>query len=115
MLKITSLHVYLALLVYLAPESSENKDGGKPLRDLTVLTPFFLQKSFLHKKVDSFDQMSLSIEYQTKNTKPLAWWEVLKWPIVLRFYDFFFVQSKECFYCFFQTFFEHIFSLQFNV
>ena len=76
---------------------------------------FFYKNVLLHKKMDSFGQMSLSIEYQTKNTKPLAWWEVLKWPIVLRFSDFFFVQSKEGFYCFFQTFFEHIFSLQFNV
>ena len=30
--------------------NSENRDGGKPLRDLTGLTPFFLQKIFFTQK-----------------------------------------------------------------
>ena len=30
--------------------NSENRDGGKPLRDLTRLTTFFLQKMFFTQK-----------------------------------------------------------------
>ena len=51
---------------FISAVNSDYRDRGKPIRDLTGLIPFFLQK------MDSVLKMSLSIEYHTKSDPPLV-------------------------------------------
>ena len=73
---------------FISAVNSDYRDRGKPIRDLTGLIPFFLQK------MDSVLKMSLSIEYHTKSDPPL----VRRLP-----------QSKAIFQPYFTEYFEALF------